>query len=65
MAKYEGNDHYLDPETGILKNKLGIKEEDELNEAEASKNKETTIKPILDNDDIEILEENVNSLAGC
>lgn len=36
MAKYEGQDHYLDPETGILKNKLGIGDEDELNKAEAS-----------------------------
>jgi cell filamentation protein len=36
MAKYEGKDHYLDPETGVLKNKLGIKDEDELKEAEAA-----------------------------
>lgn len=36
MAKYEGKDHYIDPETGILKNKLGIKDEDELKEAEAA-----------------------------
>lgn len=36
MSKYEGNDHYLDPETGVLKNKLGIKDEEELKEAEAS-----------------------------
>jgi cell filamentation protein len=36
MAKYEGHDHYLDPETAILKNKLGIGDEDELNNAEAS-----------------------------
>lgn len=36
MAKYEGQDHYLDPETGVLKNKLGIEDEDELNKAEAS-----------------------------
>ena len=34
MAKYEGQDHYLDPETGVLKNKLGIKDEDELKKAE-------------------------------
>jgi cell filamentation protein len=36
MAKYEGKDHYLDPETGVLKNKLGIGDEDELKKAEAS-----------------------------
>ncbi len=36
MAKYEGKDHYLDPETGVLKNKLGIVDEDELKKAEAS-----------------------------
>jgi len=36
MAKYEGQDHYLDPKTGVLKNKLGISEEEELKEAEAS-----------------------------
>ncbi len=36
MAKYEGKDHYLDPETGVLKNKLGIGDKDELERAEAS-----------------------------
>lgn len=36
MAKYEGQDHYLDPETGVLKNRLGIREEEELKAAEAS-----------------------------
>ncbi|MFH0727324.1 MAG: Fic family protein [Pseudomonadota bacterium] len=36
MAKYEGQDHYFDPESGVLKNKLGIGNEDELNSAEAS-----------------------------
>lgn len=36
MSKYEGNDHYLDPATGVLKNKLGIRDEEKLNEAEAS-----------------------------
>jgi cell filamentation protein len=36
MAKYEGQDHYLDPETGVLKNKLGISEEEKLKAAEAS-----------------------------
>lgn len=36
MATYEGKDHYLDPETGVLKNKLGIKDEEELKTAEAS-----------------------------
>ena len=36
MTKYESQDHYLDPETGVLKNKLGIKDEEELKKAEAS-----------------------------
>jgi cell filamentation protein len=36
MSKYEGTDHYLDPETGVLKNQLGIEDEDELKEAEAA-----------------------------
>jgi cell filamentation protein len=36
MAKYEGQDHYLDPESGVLKNRLGIREEEELKAAEAS-----------------------------
>jgi len=36
MAKYEGQDHYLNPETGVLQNKLGIREEEKLKAAEAS-----------------------------
>lgn len=36
MTKYESQDHYLDPETGVLKNKLGIEDEEELKKAEAS-----------------------------
>ena len=36
MAKYEGKDRNLDPETGILKNRLGIVDEGELNKAKAS-----------------------------
>jgi len=36
MAKYEGLDHYLDSETGVLKNKLGIRVKEELESAEAS-----------------------------
>jgi hypothetical protein len=36
MSKYEGQDYYLDPETGVLNNKLGIGGEEELNKAEAS-----------------------------
>jgi cell filamentation protein len=36
MTKYEGHDHYLDPETDVLKNKLGIKDGEELKKAEAS-----------------------------
>ena len=36
MAKYEGQDHYLDPATGVLQNRLGISDEAELKAAEAS-----------------------------
>ena len=36
MAKYEGQDHYLDPKTGIFRNRLGITDESELERAEAS-----------------------------
>ncbi len=33
--KYSHNDHYIDPETGVLKNKLGIDNEADLEKAEA------------------------------
>lgn len=36
MAKYEGQDHYLDPATGVLRNRLGITDAGELEQAEAS-----------------------------
>ncbi len=36
MAKYEGKDNYLNPETGVLKNILDISDEEELKTAEAS-----------------------------
>ena len=36
MAKYEGQDHYLDSETGVLRNRLGITDAKELEKAEAS-----------------------------
>ena len=35
MPKYSGNDHYIDPESGILKNRLGITDEALLEAAEA------------------------------
>jgi cell filamentation protein len=35
MQKDADNDHYLDPETGVLKNKLGIKNQTILHECEA------------------------------
>lgn len=35
MPKYANLDHYLDPDTGILKNKLGIRDEATLATAEA------------------------------
>ncbi|MDR3423786.1 MAG: Fic family protein [Alphaproteobacteria bacterium] len=36
MTKYSNNDHYTDPQTGVLKNLLGITTEDELEKAEAT-----------------------------
>lgn len=36
MAKYWGNDPYTDPVTGVLLNKLGIKDEDALDHTESS-----------------------------
>ena len=36
MAKYESQDRYLNPETGILRNRLGIADESELEKAEAA-----------------------------
>ena len=36
MDKYEGQDHYLDPVTGVLRNRLGITDAGELEQAEAS-----------------------------
>lgn len=35
MQKYAGNDHYLDPETGVIKNKLGVQDPTILEEREA------------------------------
>lgn len=35
MPKYSGNDHYIDPESGVLKNRLGITEEALLEATEA------------------------------
>jgi fido (protein-threonine AMPylation protein) len=34
MPKYEGQDHYLDPGTHVLRSKLGTGDEDELSRAE-------------------------------
>jgi fido (protein-threonine AMPylation protein) len=35
MSKYSGDDHYVDPESGVLKNLFGISREEELGEKEA------------------------------
>ncbi len=35
MAKYSNRDHYLDPDTGVLKNKLGISNQAILEKQEA------------------------------
>jgi cell filamentation protein len=35
MPKYSGDDHYIDPESGVLKNRLGITDEASLESAEA------------------------------
>ncbi len=56
MAKYEGQDHYLDPETGVLRNRLGITDESELEKAEASfvawRSYELSQKPIAGHFDL-------------
>jgi hypothetical protein len=36
MSRYPANDHYLDPSTGALKNRLGIADADALEQAEAA-----------------------------
>ena len=36
MAKYSNDDHYVDPETGVSKNRLGITDEATLEESEAA-----------------------------
>jgi len=36
MAKYSADDHYVDPTIGVLKNRLGIRDEAELEIAEAA-----------------------------
>jgi fido (protein-threonine AMPylation protein) len=36
MAKYSNDDHYVDPESGVLKNRLGITDEARLEENEAA-----------------------------
>ena len=33
ISKKEGNDHYLDPETGVFKNELDIRDEEKLSES--------------------------------
>ncbi len=35
MSRYSNTDHYIDPETGVLRNRLGITSETELEKAEA------------------------------
>lgn len=59
MTKYEGEDHYLDLETGVLKNKLGIRDEGELSRAEAAlvawRSLELSEKPIEGGFDLEHL----------
>jgi fido (protein-threonine AMPylation protein) len=36
MTKYSGHDHYLDPASGVLKNRLGIADPAALEQAEAA-----------------------------
>jgi cell filamentation protein len=59
MPKYANNDHYTDPETGILKNLLDITSEAELEEAEATfasiRSYEMAQNPIEGNFDLEHL----------
>jgi cell filamentation protein len=36
MSRYSGHDHYLDPASGVLKNRLGIADADTLEQTEAA-----------------------------
>jgi cell filamentation protein len=59
MPKYSNNDHYTDPQTGVLKNLLGITTEDELEKAEATfagiRSYELAQNPLAGNFDLEHL----------
>jgi cell filamentation protein len=59
MTKYSNSDHYLDPQTGILKNLLNITSEEELENAEATfasiRSYEMAQNPIRGNFDLEHL----------
>lgn len=60
MSKYDGQDHYLDPETGVLRNRLGITDASELEQAEASfvawRSYELSQKPIVGRFDLDHLQ---------
>jgi len=60
MSKYEGQDHYLDPETGVLRNRLGITDARELEQAEASfvawRSYELSQKPMVGRFDLKHLQ---------
>jgi cell filamentation protein len=68
MAKYSNQDDYLDSKTGILKNKLGIEDETELEEVEADyamvRYYELTQKPLKGNFDLKHLKALHHHLFG-
>ncbi|MBF0565727.1 MAG: Fic family protein [Nitrospirae bacterium] len=59
MSKYPNSDHYTDPATGVLKNRLGITTKAELEEAEAgfaaTRSYELSQNPLKGNFDLEHL----------
>jgi cell filamentation protein len=60
MSKYSGDDHYVDPESGVLKNLFGISSEEELEESEAehvaTRSYELSLRPMPGKFDLTHLE---------
>ena len=60
MPKYSSNDHYIDPASGVLKNRLGITDEALLETAEADfaaeRSRELSKKPPKGSFDLEHLQ---------
>ncbi|EJW5844163.1 Fic family protein [Salmonella enterica subsp. enterica serovar Kentucky] len=68
MAKYEGKDPYTDPETGVLRNRLGLKDEATLERTEATlaylRSVELAREPVRGKFDLEHMKEIHKKLFG-